>query len=94
MPQILFKVQEVKRLQDHHIPNTLEANVEVEFINRENGELLKTGLIPVRFNEHGSFPSISHIQYFEEEKKLQTKLLFDIRRYVRKLRPYLQPDDE
>jgi hypothetical protein len=94
MAQLLFKVQNVKQLVDHHIPETFEASVEVEIINRENGELLKTGLIPVQFNEHGSFPSISHIQTFEENKKLQAKLLFDIRRYVRKLRPYLQPDDE
>lgn len=94
MAQILFKVQHVKRLEDHHIPDTYEASVEVEVINRENGELEKTGQIPVQFNEHGSFPSIAHIQTFEENKKLQAKLLFDIRRYVRKLRPYLKPDDE
>ncbi len=94
MPQILFKVQQVNRLENHHIPDTYEATVEVEIINRESGELMKQGTLPVQFNEHGSFPSISHIQQFVSDKKMQTKLLFDIRRYVRKLRPYLQPDDE
>lgn len=94
MPQILFKVQQVHRLYNHHIPDTYEAEVEVEIINRESGELIQHGTLPVQFNEHGSFPSISHIQKFVPDKKMQTKLLFDIRRYVRKLRPYLQPDDE
>ncbi|MGB8000260.1 MAG: hypothetical protein WCF60_09275 [Anaerobacillus sp.] len=94
MAQILFKVLKVNRLENHHIPNTLEAEVEVEMVNRNDGTLLNQGIIPVQFNEHGSFPSIPHIKSFAEEKKVQTKLLFDIRRYVRKLRPYLQPDDE
>lgn len=92
MDQILLKVQKVIKLKDYHIPNTMEADVEVELIDRNSGELLKQDILPVRFNEHGAFPSIPHIQSFTSDKKTQTKLLFDIRRYIRKLRPYLEPD--
>ncbi|WP_347550943.1 hypothetical protein ABFG93_04320 [Pseudalkalibacillus hwajinpoensis] len=93
MPQILFKVQTVKRL-DSGIPNTFEAEVEVDIIDRNSGNLIQQGMVPVRFNEHGAFPSISHIRRFDGDKKLHTKFLFDSRRYIRKLRPYPQPDDD
>lgn len=94
MDQLLFKVQKVSRLENYHIPDTLEANVEVELIDRKSGDLLKQAVLPVRFNEHGAFPSIPHVRSFTTDKKTQTKLLFDIRRYIRRLRPFLEPDQD
>jgi hypothetical protein len=87
--QFLFEVTSV---QSGSLPNEKIANVSVEVLHKENGQSLFNGIIPVKVTEHGVFVSVNAVSSAFTSKYLRTETLFRLKRYIKRMRNYLDID--
>ncbi|MGM7701601.1 hypothetical protein ACSVDE_07710 [Pseudalkalibacillus sp. Hm43] len=92
MPQFLFKVVEVETLEsesdDPRLINRV-AIVDAEVIDKQSGDTIYRGNFDVLFNEDGVYPSIKKINAINVPKYIKTELLFQSKRYIKRLRRWL-----
>ncbi|MFB5661760.1 hypothetical protein [Alteribacillus sp. HJP-4] len=90
MPQYIFDIEDVypANIQNDQL-NTKIAEVRTEVIDRYNGTLLYNVLIPVTFHAYGVYPEISSISKVIEKNYVKREVFFRVRRYIKKLRPFL-----
>jgi hypothetical protein len=87
--QFLFEVNSV---QPGNFPNEKTVLVSVELLHKQNGETLFTGIIPVKVTEHGVFVSVNAISTAFTSKYLRTETMFRLKRYIKRMRNYLDFD--
>ncbi|MCM3730216.1 hypothetical protein M3196_00855 [Fictibacillus nanhaiensis] len=88
--QFLFEVESVK--PGEHSDEKVVL-VSAELLYKSSGETIFTGIIPVRVNEHGVFVSIQAISSAFTSKYLRTETLFRLKRYIKRMRDYLDLDE-
>ncbi|MBY6035863.1 hypothetical protein KUV80_04330 [Fictibacillus nanhaiensis] len=88
--QFLFEVQSVSpgAQDDEKI-----VLVSTELLYKSSGETIFTGIIPVRVTEHGVFVSISAVSSAFTSKYLRTETLFRLKRYIKRMKDYLDLDE-
>jgi hypothetical protein len=92
MPQFLFKVVEVETLELDAVELQLinkVAIVDAEVIDKQSGNTLYRGNFDVKFNEEGVYPSVKAINEIDASKYIKTELLFQSKRYIKRLRRWL-----
>lgn len=87
--QFLFEVQSV--LPGEQADEKIVL-VSTELLYKNSGETIYTGVIPVRVSNHGVFVSVSAISAAFTSKYLRTETLFRLKRYIKKMRDYLDFD--
>lgn len=89
--QFLFEVQSV-------LPGVRTDEkivlVSTELLYKSSGETIFTGIIPVRVSDHGVFVSVAAISAAFTSKYLRTETLFRLKRYIKKMRDYLDLDNK
>jgi hypothetical protein len=87
--QFLFEVESVQpgEQTDEKIVLVL-----TELLYKSSGETIFTGIIPVRVSDHGVFVSIQAISSAFTSKYLRTETLFRLKRYIKKMKDYLDFD--
>ncbi|WP_261128995.1 hypothetical protein [Bacillus sp. Marseille-Q3570] len=92
MPQFLFKVVEVETLEkdsgDQQFVNKV-ANVDAEVLDKQSGKTIYRGNFDVMFNKDGVYPSVKSINAIDVPKYIKTELLFQSKRYIKRLRKWL-----
>jgi hypothetical protein len=84
--QFLFEVDSVQQGEQTDEKLVL---VSTELLYKSSGETIFAGTIPVRVNEHGVFVSIQAISSAFTSKYLRTETLFRLKRYIKRMRDYL-----
>lgn len=87
--QFLFEVESVQPGEQTDEKLVL---VSTELLYKSSGETIFTGIIPVRVNEHGVFVSIQAISSAFTSKYLRTETLFRLKRYIKRMKDYLDFD--
>ncbi|WP_226534835.1 hypothetical protein [Fictibacillus halophilus] len=87
--QFLFEVESVQPGEQTDEKIVL---VSTELLYKSSGETIFTGIIPVRVNDHGVFVSIQAISSAFTSKYLRTETLFRLKRYIKKMKDYLDFD--
>jgi hypothetical protein len=86
--QFLFEVQSVHASEQH---DEKIVNVSAELVYKDSGETIFKGIIPVRVTQHGVFVSVNAISTAFTSKFLRTETLFRLKRYIKRMRDYLEP---
>ncbi|GGB54746.1 hypothetical protein [Fictibacillus barbaricus] len=89
--QFLFEVQSV--LPGERTDEKIVL-VSTELLYKSSGETIFTGIIPVRVSDHGVFVSVAAISAAFTSKYLRTETLFRLKRYIKKMRDYLDLDNK
>lgn len=89
--QFLFEVQSV--LPGERTDEKIVL-VSTELLYKSNGETIFTGIIPVRVSDHGVFVSVAAISGAFTSRYLRTETLFRLKRYIKKMRYYLDLDNK
>ncbi|WP_018924941.1 hypothetical protein [Salsuginibacillus kocurii] len=92
--QYILHVENVYRPGGDDRLNMLIAEVEAEVIDGKNGDTLYELTVPVTFHAYGVYPDIKAIGQIIPEQKVKRELFFQVRRYVRKLRNVLVPEED
>ncbi|RZT22739.1 hypothetical protein [Fictibacillus sp. BK138] len=87
--QFLFEVESVQPGEQTDEKIVL---VSTELLYKSSGETIFTGIIPVRVSDHGVFVSIQAISSAFTSKYLRTETLFRLKRYIKKMKDYLDFD--
>jgi hypothetical protein len=88
--QFLFEVHSV---QPGDLTGEKVVFVSTELLYRNSGETIYTGVIPVRVSDHGVFVSVSAISAAFTSKYLRTETLFRLKRYIKRMKNYLDIDE-
>ncbi|MBN3555422.1 hypothetical protein JYA63_14170 [Fictibacillus nanhaiensis] len=89
--QFLFEVQSVLPGEQSDEKIVL---VSTELLYKSSGETIYTGIIPVRVTEHGVFVSVPAVTAAFNSKYLRTETLFRLKRYIKRMRDYLDFDNK
>lgn len=89
--QFLFEVQSV--LPGERTDEKIVL-VSTELLYKSSGETIFTGIIPVRVSDHGVFVSVAAISGAFTSRYLRTETLFRLKRYIKKMRYYLDLDNK
>ena len=87
--QFLFEVESVQPGEQTDEKLVL---VSAELLYKYSGETIFNGIIPVRVNAHGVFVSVQAISSAFTSKYLRTETLFRLKRYIKRMRDYLDLD--
>ena len=89
MPQYIFDVESVYLKEPEDELQTHIAEVRTEVIHREKGDILFEAVIPVAYHAYGVYPDVKAVASQIPRPSLQREVLFRVKRYVKKLRPFL-----
>lgn len=89
--QFLFEVQSV--LPGERTDEKIVL-VSTELLYKSSGETIFTGIIPVRVSDHGVFVPVAAISGAFTSRYLRTETLFRLKRYIKKMRYYLDLDNK
>jgi hypothetical protein len=88
--QFLFEVHSV---QPGDLTGEKVVFVSTELLYKNSGETIYTGVIPVRVTDHGVFVSVPAISAAFTSKYLRTETLFRLKRYIKRMKNYLDIDE-
>ncbi|MFC7370639.1 hypothetical protein ACFQPF_03000 [Fictibacillus iocasae] len=88
--QYIFYTEEVRR---GTAPDEKIAYVDTEIMDKESGQTLFKGTVPVTVTPFGVFVSVKSVKEAFTNKKMQAEVLFRLKRYVKKMRDYLDVDE-
>ncbi|MFC5714329.1 hypothetical protein ACFPU1_16380 [Thalassorhabdus alkalitolerans] len=90
MPQYVFDIKQVYRKKPEDKIGSLVAEVDIEVIDQHSGRILHKMVVPVLFHNYGVYPELSNISSHIPSPNLRKEVYYRVRRYVKRLRPYLE----
>ncbi|MFC0188684.1 hypothetical protein ACFFJY_10325 [Fictibacillus aquaticus] len=88
--QYIFYTEKVAKGEK---PEEKIALVETEVVDKNSGETLFKGTVPVTVTPFGVFVSVKAVKEAFSHKKMQAEILFRLKRYVKKMRDYLDVEE-
>lgn len=88
--QYIFEIERITEKQPKDELQTRIAFVKAEVIHASEGTILYEMTIPVEYHYYGVYPDIKAIGEVVEDRKIKREAFFKIRRYIKKLRPFLE----
>lgn len=92
--QYIFEVKKIMEKQPKDELYTRIAIVKAEIIHISEGTILYEMTIPVEYHYYGVYPDIKAIGKVVEDQKVKREAFFKMRRYIKKLRPFLELTEE
>ncbi|RKD69773.1 hypothetical protein ATL39_3200 [Sinobaca qinghaiensis] len=92
--QYIFEIERITEKQPKDELQTRIAFVKAEVIHASEGTILYEMTIPVEYHYYGVYPDIKAIGKVVEDRKIKREAFFKLRRYIKKLRPFLELTEE
>ncbi|WP_252311862.1 hypothetical protein [Sinobaca sp. H24] len=92
--QYIFEIERITEKQPKDELQTRIAFVKAEVIHASEGTILYEMTIPVEYHYYGVYPDIKAIGKIVEDRKIKREAFFKLRRYIKKLRPFLELTEE
>lgn len=92
--QYIFEVKKITEKEPKDELHTRIAIVKAEIIHISEGTILYEMTIPVEYHYYGVYPDIKAIGKVVEDQKVKREAFFKMRKYIKKLRPFLELTEE